>query len=162
MATLELLIEPGKQVNFQGKDYTIRAVLSLSLVLLEDTKSGNLVRAEIKDLTVAGESVAGTPVNTVDRELSQIPDEEWAEAVRRYNIIKPILADPGNGELLKIISKEAGINFVTLYRWLNRYNQTGTVSSLLTIKKDGGRGKGRLTPEIEAIIKITIDDVYKK
>lgn len=83
-----------------------------------------------------------------------------ATAKERFSIIKPILANRGDGELVKENADENDISTSTIYRWLNKYDSTGYVSSLAPQKKSGGEGKSRLSDEVEEIIQSTIEDYY--
>jgi putative transposase len=58
------------------------------------------------------------------------------------------------------VARSYGVNTATVYRWIRLYERTGRVSSLLSMKRDGGRGRSRLNPEVEKIIRATIEDFY--
>lgn len=159
-ALTELLVEPGQAVTYQEHTYIISRILGLSLVLLEDIASGKSLRADIKDLRIATGISNQISQENYGREMIDLSDEEWNEAIRRHRIIRQVLAEQGNGELIKQIAKQEKTNLATLYRWINRFKQTGTISSLVPLRKAGGRGQSRLTPEVDALLKTVIEKEY--
>jgi putative transposase len=81
------------------------------------------------------------------------------KAQYRYSIIKTLIQNPGDGNLVKQIVEQTGISKTTLYRWLDIYNQSQKLSSLVPLQK-GGKGIGRISKEIEEIIKCSIEDIF--
>jgi putative transposase len=59
-------------------------------------------------------------------------------------------------------ARQTNVHVVTLYRWINLYEQTERTSALIPTKRDGGRGRSRLSPEVEKILSTTIEDHYLK
>jgi putative transposase len=89
-------------------------------------------------------------------------EKEWDTAVERYELIKPLLDTP-NRQLadVKRIAEASGKSQATLYRWLQRFEETGLVSSLLrSLRAD--KGKQRLDQEAEEIIALQIKTHYMK
>lgn len=58
------------------------------------------------------------------------------------------------------VAKKAGVHCSTVYRWIERFECTGRVSSLVALEHDGGRGKPRVSEEHEAILQAVIADKY--
>ena len=63
---------------------------------------------------------------------------------------------------MAIQAQAAKVHTATVYHWLKLYERTGRVSALLPIKPNGGRGKSRLSQEVEAVIKDTLENYYLK
>lgn len=156
----ELRIVAGETVDYLGNRYTIKQLTGgLKTVILEDAVTQKLITAPIKDLQPPATENGDTEMGTF-APLELFSDEQWAEAQRRLSIIRPVLEAPGDGKLLKRIGKENGISTATLYRWVESFNGTGQISSLAPEKSSGGKNKSRLSPEIESIIKVAIEEIY--
>lgn len=91
--------------------------------------------------------------------VSDLSATEWQSAIKRYNIIAPIINNEANSSI-EGVAKQSGIGRTTIFRWLQRYNQTGSVSSLVRNKSMGGKGKSRLLEEVETIINVVIEERY--
>jgi putative transposase len=48
----------------------------------------------------------------------------------------------------------------TLYRWMRAFETTGQLSQLIPNRPDGGEGKTRLLPELEALVRASVEEVY--
>jgi len=93
--------------------------------------------------------------------LVLIEDQDWQEAQRRFALIRPLLsASVRSRELVAEVAGGYGVHLTTVYRWIRLYESTRRVSSLVPTKRDGGRGRSRLDPEVEKIIRATIEDFY--
>lgn len=95
----------------------------------------------------------------ISRDLSDIADDDWKEIEKRYDAIKPLLNKSSRREIEEH-SKRIGVHFTTLYRWLNGYKTTGTITGLLPQK--AGRKEGTIIIENEAnqIINQIIQNYY--
>ncbi len=139
-----------------GGNYYIKHVLDLSTVLVEHETTGKMLRLSIKELA----PITDKRDKPLVRDIADIPDDDWKEAERRYAIILPVLQNRGNSDIVTEVSIQNNVSVATLYRWLNRYDQTENKSSLVPALNNRGKGFGRLPEEIEAIIKGSIEDVY--
>lgn len=160
---MELKIKPGELVSFQKENYKIRQLTgNLKSVILESTSNSTVVTVDIKNL-LPPISKSETDKITSDFKadaLESFENEDWEIAQKRLAIIRPILISKGNGLLVKEIAEENNLGVATLYRWVDKFEKTGHVSSLIPDKSSGGKGKSRLTPEIDAIVKTVIDELY--
>jgi putative transposase len=86
-----------------------------------------------------------------------LSDEQTAEAERRRAIV---LSLEGKGRLtgedVKRAAREFGCSVAQLNRYRRAYRQQETLTCLLPLGSDGGRGKLRLQPSVEAVIIETI------
>jgi putative transposase len=144
-------------VEHAGKRYTITHILDLDTVLVQEEGSKTTTRLYIKDLVPP---IGRQSDNETDTDLTAVSDEDWHEARRRFQIISPLLRTRRTKEGVDEQARAAGVHYVTIYRWIDAYEREGRLSALLPNKSPGGRGKSRLPPETEAIIKATIEDYY--
>jgi hypothetical protein len=79
--------EPGTEVLLEGKRYRIHKVVGVEGILLIDERSGSLRTADPQALDFIN------PGSTVSRgrdiELADVPEEQWAEAKRRRDLVAP-------------------------------------------------------------------------
>ena len=93
-------------------------------------------------------------------DINTLSNEKWEIALNRFEIIKPILDNPGNLELVESIAAKEKIGRTTLYRWVKLYKDYGTISAILGKPKNGGRGNSRLSTAQDDIIKKFITSTY--
>lgn len=152
-----LNINPDAIVESNGKRYTITHVLDLEAVLCKEEETGKQVRLFIRDL----DPVAPTSDEaSTEADLTSISDTDWSKAKLRYDIIRPLLYTRRTTEGVAEQARAAGVHIATIYRWIDAYKRRERLTDLLPVKKSGGRGESRLTPETEAILKATIEDYY--
>ncbi len=152
-------IAPGEIVIFQGVRFQIVRLLDVSSLLAREIDKMELHRLYIRDLSP---NINHLPVKErkKNRDIVELPEKEWTIAQERYSIILPLLTNIRNGELVARVAKEANVNKATLYRWIQKYEQSGMVSSLANEENTGGRNKSRLSDDIEAVIKSAIEEFY--
>jgi putative transposase len=126
--------------------------------MLEDPISGRLLSAPIKHLQPPVPEAEASPALVVPLEL--VSDEQWAMAQQRLAIIQPLLARRGDGQLVQDAARQHNVGPATLYRWMNQFEATGLVSQLIPNRPSGGEGKTRLSPEVEAIVRSSVEEVY--
>lgn len=155
-----LILQEGEIVKYGGQEYAILKIADLDRVLAKnlDTGKSEMLRVwELSPSTPEDEEARPDPA----RELADVSDEDWAYAKRCLEIIKPLLSRRQRGtNLVDKIAAETGVSRATLYRWQRYYRNTGLLSSLLPTKRSGGRGKGRLMAEVEAIIDDVVQNYY--
>jgi putative transposase len=160
LPSTQMAIAKGELVNCNGNECVILKIIDLNKVLVRNTDSQKNEVVEVRQLSpwAANNNEA---IKTNDIELSEIPEAEWEIARHLLELISPLLARNERGAgLAKKIAKESGYSVATLYRWRDRYLNTGLLSTLLPVKRSGGKGKGRIGTEVEAIIEDTIEHYY--
>lgn len=108
-------------------------------------------------------SSVAEPATVGEHGLLTVPDEVWNLAVRRAGVIGPLArADVvGLSAVDAVDAAAAGLGssrrhvYVLLRRWREG---EGVVSDLLPGRSSGGRGRGHLPDEVEAVIR----DVLRK
>jgi len=153
-----LAIERGAEVEANGRALVIKHVLDFGFVMAQDTATGQLERFAIASLE--RRSNLAQP-EEMPPDLSQLDGQDWDEARRRLRVVKAVLALPRKSRTdVGEHAAQLGVDAATLYRWVRAYRNSGTLASLLPSKPNGGRGKSRLTAEVDELIRIAIDQFY--
>ncbi len=156
-----LNIAKGELVDFNGQEYVVLKPIELTKVLARNVSTRETKVLEIQHLSPwrANQADANEEFHQVD--LLDVSDEDWEEARRRLEVIRPMLEVRERGDgLVDRISKETESSPATLYRWRDVYRSSGLLSSLLPTKRSGGEGKSRLSKEVDAIIEDTLEKFY--
>lgn len=151
-----LIIDIGEKVYFKGKEAVIIKVVDLDEISIQELQTNIIHTVKISEVKKHISNTKKMP----DNNLSLLTDKEWNEAKRRYNIIEPILNNRKDFNLIKQISIEKDVHYTTIYRWLKLYDETSVISSLIGHKKNGGRGKSRLSNKQDSIINDVINKLY--
>lgn len=148
-------IRPGTEAVRHGRKVTITHILDLESVLIRDSESGEVVRSLISALSPP---MALASARAAD--LENIPDEDWQIGQQRLEIIRPLVGrrDRTRQEVAER-GKTFGMSTNTLYGWLAAYEASGRLTSLIPQPRRD-KGSLKLSPEVEAIIRSAIDDVY--
>lgn len=145
----------GQQVTYNDISCTIIRNIDIQRVSVEEIESGIIHTVNIGDILPADSRQESN-----NRNLLDFTDKEWKKAQERFQIIRPVLENRGDLKTVEKVAKEAKVDKGTIYRWINRYEQTGSIGSILGKKKNGGRGKSRLSPEQDEIIQKCINEIY--
>ena len=152
-------LRPGATIRCGDHRYLITHLLDLESVLAREEESGKVERLYLNDL------IATQPDDPADQacELSSVDEADWQTAEERFATIRPLLGDVRRTrESVAIRAQAAKVRTATVYHWLKLYERTGRVSALLPTRHNGGRGKSRLSEEVEAIINDTLENYYLK
>ena len=144
----------GEKVIYDNKEVIITKMNTLDTVTIEEISSGILHQVHV--------SILKPIFNKKEKldDINTLSEKKWELAQKRFEIIKPILDNSGNIELVKEVSKESKKSIATLYRWVKLYKDYGTLSSILGKPKTGGKGRSRLEPEQDEIIKKYIKSTF--
>jgi putative transposase len=156
---LFLSLEPGTTVTHANSTYIITNLLDIDNVLAKHLETGQIQRLRIAELKPNIHPIS-TESEGIIAPASTIPDEDWEEARKRFQIILPLLkhSNRSKAEVMKHASKY-NISTGTLYRWMASYSATGTVSSLVR-KGRADKGKGRISDEVEALIQNCVSELF--
>jgi putative transposase len=156
-------VTKGATVTNGGREYVILNLADVNLVLARDIETGNKVLLKMGDIgppTLVAEKPAA---KTVEPELLDVTEFDWAIAQKRREWIEPLLLSryQRSNALYDEIAAEAQVSRATVYRWVTAYRATGTLSSLLPMYRNrGGKAKPRIAPEVEAIIAKTLVEFH--
>jgi putative transposase len=152
--------DPGAPVSYAGKNWRVLHALDFERVVLEDSSGNERVTAPVSELRPEIALERAPAPSTL---LPDVTEEDWAEARRRYSLIKPLLIVGGCTKAeVRTRALECKVGVRTLYRFLNKFNQTRQISVLLPRRSRGAKGKGRLTPEIERLVSEVVELYLKK
>jgi putative transposase len=148
----------GKVVAHQGRNFEIIRVLDLKHVLAANTITGEHKRIPVSSI----KNPKDKPIANSSIELVSVPDERWDIAQKRFEIIRPFLMQEMVRTQASVDSRAKGYNISapTLYRWLRAYDNWPELVSLLPQIKTGGKGKSRLSPELNEVIEEVIVNSY--
>lgn len=153
----KLSIQPGEYVLYSQSPHLVTAILDLQHVLVKCERNNHISKVKISELKPL------TPVQSAPQtlDLAEISDDDWKIAQSRLSYLQPILSAPKKtAQLVKQQAELAGVHSVTLYRWMKAYKQELRLSALLPTKKNGGKGKPRLSDDVEALMVETINEFY--
>lgn len=157
-----LRLDKGATVISNDREYVIVAHADLNLLLVRERGSGEKALLKISDLSSRYlSSVEAKRSDDRSLDLLETDPQDWLIAEQRRGFIEPLLERQElASEVAARIVVETGISRATLYRWVQAFRNTGLLSSLLPTKRSGGRGRGRLSKEVEGIIKDCIENYH--
>lgn len=148
----------GSKLVHADRSYVIKGYPAVDEILLKSVDEPfreRIVKVNelAKEVKNAGE---------VTTHLVELEGKEYEKALERYHMIEPLLGLPKRStQDVQAVADKHKKGIATIYRWLDRYDACGTVSSLASsYKNSGGKGKGRLGETVEAIIEKVIEDFY--
>jgi len=159
-------IEQGSEVEYQEALFKVIYVLNIKSVLAKPLSGGEARVLLIKDLKIpkdelktARESSGSGIIDGVD--IHSVSDGDWKEMERRRNFVQQLLnIEKPTRKDAKKIAKKARCSIATLYRWRKDFIAVGKSSILLPNRRPGGKGKSRLIPRVEEIMKLVIETFY--
>ena len=93
--------------------------------------------------------------------LLDVPDEGWAEAVRRETVVRPLAATKTSRVAVTAAARDLGLSTAQLYQPIQAF-RTQPVTRSLVATKPGPKQGARLLPEaVEQQIGQAIDAIYK-
>ena len=158
----EVLVEKGNFVVHQDRTARIRRVLDPELVLIEYMDTNETEKAAPWDLQVVGR-VEDKDEKNKAADLAEISEQEFSTAKKIHDAIKPLLEmkKRTRADVAKV-AEQFDVQTLTVYDWIRNYCDTGHVSALVKRKPGPRLGSTQLTPEVEAIIKDSLNKVHLK
>jgi putative transposase len=153
--------EPGLEVAYQGERYAIVEMVDLNRFLVENavTKARAIVGAGDLSIWITEQQIERRKVP----DLSSIPEERRAIGLRRQEVIEGLLKiRHRTKQMVEDAAADLGLASAWLYFLMKRYEQEGTWTCLIPHGEKGKPRKGRLAPEVEAIMDKVIKDHYLK
>jgi putative transposase len=95
--------------------------------------------------------------------LHSASDKDWAEAVRRAAIIRPLAeAQRCSKAAVQAAAKSLGLSIPRTYRLVQNFRSRPLTASLLPLKRGRVKGSRQLDPQVEAQIDAAVDAIYLK
>jgi len=151
-----LHIAPGNIVIYQGSLVKIRKLIGLESILVENTLTYQLLTIPRKDVLPS----KNDKEEVITGSLLSYSQEQWNDAYAKYEIIKKAIENAGDGTVVEDIATESGRSKATIYRWLEKYQQSKNIISLIEGRGSKTKGQKKLDTEVEEIIKKGIDTIY--
>lgn len=149
----------GAVIGVGGNRYVISNHLDLESVLAKNQETGISKIIPLRDITPVSSLSASEKQEHL--ELSLIDELDWKEADGWYGSLRALISDRHlTKDKVKQVADKAGVHLATVYRKLKILETHGRLSSLVKTKSDGGKGKSRLSPEVNAVVIDTIDQFY--
>lgn len=150
-------IRPGSLAYWRNDACVVLEIKGLTEAVIRTVaeKTTHVVRAS--ELALSPNQDVGLIAKHVFAE-----NQAWDLATERYELIRPLLGAGGNSfDDVKRVADASGKSTATIYRWIQRFNETGLVSSLLrTARSDSG--SLRLDEEVEHVMHSLIQTEYLK
>jgi len=161
----------GTRFKWIGVTYEVRRVLPDAKLNIEDLHTGAVSIVEVLTLVEAlfhGElEIEVRPAEAGPRVVSLALDDYPANLVQiarsRLEVIAPLLDVAGRiREMVEARAVEIGVDAVTLYRWIEAYEESGRDLRVLipAYQERGGKGESRLMAGLDAIVDGVIQEKY--
>lgn len=148
----------GNFVKYESQIFKITQLIDLNEVIginIDNNEAKRLLIENIKP--IPKDSIKDN--GYIHKDIDDIADDEWKIIEKRLNAIRPLLNGATRYEIEQH-SKEIGVHFTTLYKWLQGYKSTGTLTGLLPQKRGRKDGTVFIHKDIEMIIQDTIKNDY--
>lgn len=148
-----LKLELGTLVEYQGEEYFIHQILDLSHLSLIHTKTQKLETVLISQVTGVDDNANLIP------DLHAIPELKWQLALKRFEIIKPLLVKGRTRQIVSNRAQEFNLSTNTLYGWISRYEKFKKVTDLLRETRSD-KGEKKTDQNLEKLINDVIRTEY--
>lgn len=149
----------GSKITSNGNTYTITKVINLQFLLATNDKTGELEKLHLNEV----EPFKAQPPALPKPDLTAISEKNWKLAEERFEIIKPLLQLGYQRTNQHVLDHSVlhDVSPATLYRWINKYETSGNLSSLVrTTRRD--KGKSRLNDEQQHLLELSIQKHFLK
>lgn len=151
-------IGAGETVEYEGQGYEILKVLNTDWVSARHLKTDAIETLQIAQLKPFGANRSPTG----HARLSDLTEEQRNFCDQCLEVIRPLLFKRNTLEEVKARARLAKRHISTIYRWVQKYERSRSPLVFLVTPPDGGKNKGRVSTQIEAIIKEKIDAGLKQ
>jgi putative transposase len=154
-------VRPGLAVIAEERRYQIEKVVDLESVLARDLATGDIQRLRFNQLIPASALETEEEMAPAEPDPQQVSEADWQRAQARFAVIRPLI-EQGTSSRREVQARaeHTGYATATLYRWLRRYQRSGSLSALVAHKRGVIQGQALLLPEVNTIVDMTIEDTY--
>ncbi|MFA9459395.1 Mu transposase C-terminal domain-containing protein [Thiohalorhabdus sp. Cl-TMA] len=156
-------LNPGRRIKWRGHFYRVRELVTPSKLLVENASTGETKVLSVSDLQDIAPEEEEAEATEGPPDLATLHDKDWKVAKERFEAIRPLLElEKRTRADVKARAAETGCSPESLYRWMRLHQEAGVVAALAPKSRSGGEGKSRLSPEVEALLTDTLEEVYQK
>lgn len=152
----------GQDVRVEGVLYTLIRYIDLYSILAVRVDTGERVRLSVAGLLEALSNELETSESTQGSSgFEGLSEEAWQVAQDRAARLAPLLGDPpASRKQVELVAADLGVHVSTLYRWATKLKASGRIADLAPTAPEGGRGKIRIDPLANEIVREVIDQKY--
>src|SRR5476649_2663206 len=106
--------------------------------------------------------MAVDPLTIPERGVLTLSEQDWAEAHRRALVIAPLAArSVVDRHTADEAAAQLGLSRRQIYNLLHRFRHGDVlVTDLAPGRSHGGKGRGRLDPAVEAVLRAALQEFY--
>jgi putative transposase len=155
-------VKVGSKVTRGDRRFEITHVLAVNRVLAVDLETKASEQLYIDEIQLLSEDSPGAVATRPEaRDPRQYENKNWKEAEHRLRVITPLLEKPFRDRAeVERLAKAEGRNAATIYRWLKKFTEEGTVGALLPANRGRKTGERFLKDEQELVIATVIEEMY--
>ena len=164
MQTLSLT--PGSLARCRGRNVVVLDFVDLDTVLVEFDDAASRAPVRIDELSppsIEANSPEAKRLQRLAQEaLPLITDQRWREARERLDALRPLLRRAKylrDVAEVKAVAEKLNRSVPTVYRWLERYESTRSVQSLMRVPRND-RDRTRLGEHQERLMREAISEQY--
>lgn len=157
---MSISLKLGSVIRINDEEYVIQDYHEVNKLILKNVRNNKIFIFSLEELM---DKLSTKPSKSELNELTTMTkhDEKLLEiAIKRYNIIKPLLDKPLTKKDIEEHAKIHNVHYVTLYRWLRDYKKAGNVYGLIPDYSKRGCRKNRLPEEVLLVIEDKIKKLY--
>lgn len=147
-------LEQGSLVFYNNKQYKIFRAVDFHTIALEDLETSEIIKVSLNELS--SQKVAIKENNYLDN----YSEKEWEIAKKRYEIIKELIFTERTKASVIETAKKYGYHYTMLYKWINLYEHTSQISSLVPKNSQKGTKGSKLNQKVESIIQDILEELY--
>ncbi|THD32258.1 MAG: transposase [Flavobacterium johnsoniae] len=145
-----IILKPGEKVFYNDVEVVIINIVDLDTISVRECARNIIHTIQVKEVTPLKEII------TYDIPEA-LTSKEWELALKRYEIIKPVLEGANKKYKVKIEALKNNVSPDTIHRWVKIYTLNRTVAALANKRKKPIK---RLSAEVEDIIENCITKIY--
>lgn len=155
------MLQPGSVVRCRGARWIVIDLAGIDAVLAKRVDTAEKDKLSVAELTP---DILQPASDRKRQDLAAIAKEAWESANKRLDLIRPLVDKGRHNRTLddvKRIAEAARRHYVTVYRWLDAYESTGLLSSLLRQERSD-KGERKLDAKVEKIIEESLKEFFLK
>jgi len=145
----------GSVVYFKNEKYTILRIVSFEEVNIKNISTDNTTTVKLNQL-----NSKLTNAKAEKNYMDNYSELEWKSAKNKYNIIKDLVFKKRTRKEVEDIAKKNKKSPTTIYNWINIFEQTKEISSLISNASKRGKKGSRLDNTVEHIVSQVLEDLY--